>query len=157
MLAIFIYVGVEVTIGSNMGALLETKEIKGIDHTQIAKYISLYWGSLMIGRWTGALNVFKMSKQLKIVLNILVPFIAFGIVLFFNNLREGDVSDLYMYAIWIVIFIIANFMAQEKPARTLMLFGLAASIMMIVGLFTTGDIALYSFMSGGLFLSLIHI
>lgn len=65
-----------------MGALLETKEIKGIDHTQIAKYISLYWGSLMIGRWTGALNVFKMSKQLKIVLNILVPFIAFGIVLF---------------------------------------------------------------------------
>ncbi|HQW46952.1 MAG TPA: MFS transporter, partial [Chitinophagaceae bacterium] len=67
MLAIFIYVGVEVTIGSNMGALLETKEIKGIDHTQIAKYISLYWGSLMIGRWTGALNVFKMSKQLKIV------------------------------------------------------------------------------------------
>ncbi|MBK7040269.1 MAG: MFS transporter [Bacteroidetes bacterium] len=153
MLAIFIYVGVEVTIGSNMGALLETKEIKGIDHTQIAKYISLYWGSLMIGRWTGALNVFKMSKQLKIVLNILVPFIAFGIVLFFNNLREGDVSDLYMYAIWIVIFIIANFMAQEKPARTLMLFGLAASIMMIVGLFTTGDIALYSFMSGGLFCS----
>ena len=153
MLAIFIYVGVEVTIGSNLGALLENTEVKGIDHTQIAKYISLYWGSLMIGRWTGALNVFKMTKQTKTLLNFIVPFIAFGVVLFFNYLREGDVSDLYIYAVWIVVFIIANFMAQEKPARTLMLFGLAATVMMIVGLFTKGDIALYSFMSGGLFCS----
>jgi FHS family L-fucose permease-like MFS transporter len=153
MVAIFIYVGVEVTIGSNMGALLEKQEIKGIDHTQIARFISLYWGSLMIGRWTGALNVFRMGTTLKRVLNVVVPFVAFGLVLFFNHLREGDVSDLYMYAAWILIFIAANFLANEKPARTLMLFGLAAAVMMLVGLFTTGDVALYSFMSGGLFCS----
>jgi len=153
MVAIFIYVGVEVTIGSNMGALLERPDIKGIDHTQIAKYISLYWGSLMIGRWTGAMSVFGFSKSTKMILNVVVPFVAFGVVLFFNNLREGDVSDLYLYAAWIGIFIVANFMAQEKPARTLMLFGLAASVMMLLGLFTSGDVALYSFMSGGLFCS----
>lgn len=153
MVAIFIFVGVEVTIGSNMGALLEKPEIKGIDHTQIAKYISLYWGSLMIGRWTGAMSVFGFGKTTKMILNIVVPFIAFGVVLFFNQLREGDVSDLYLYAAWIGVFIVANFMAQEKPARTLMLFGLAAAVMMLVGLFTTGDVALYSFMSGGLFCS----
>jgi FHS family L-fucose permease-like MFS transporter len=153
MLAIFIYVGVEVTIGSNMGALLEKPEIKGIDHTQIAKYISLYWGSLMIGRWTGALSVFNLSSTTKMILKILIPFVAFGVVLFFNQLREGAVDDLYIYAIWIIVFIIANFMADEKPARTLMIFGLAATVMMLIGLFTTGDVALYSFMSGGLFCS----
>jgi FHS family L-fucose permease-like MFS transporter len=87
------------------------------------------------------------------ILKILIPFVAFGVVLFFNQLREGAVDDLYIYAIWIIVFIIANFMADEKPARTLMIFGLAATVMMLIGLFTTGDVALYSFMSGGLFCS----
>jgi FHS family L-fucose permease-like MFS transporter len=44
-------------------------------------------------------------------------------------------------------------MAQEKPARTMTLFGSMAGIMMIIGLVTTGKVALYSFMSGGLFCS----
>jgi FHS family L-fucose permease-like MFS transporter len=153
MLAIFVYVGVEVTVGSNLGELLKDKNIKGIELSQVAKYVSLYWGSLMIGRWTGAINVFNMSKLTKQILNVVIPFIAFAVVLFFNNLREGNVSDLYIYGIWIVVFIIANFMAQEKPARTLIIFGLAATVMMLIGLFTSGDIALYSFMSGGLFCS----
>lgn len=153
MVAIFVYVGVEVAIGSNLGALLEDKAIKGIQVNQVAKYVSLYWGSLMIGRWTGAINVFKMSKTVKRILNVVIPFVAFAVVLFFNNIREGNVNDLFIYGIWILVFIVANFMAQEKPARTLIIFGLAASIMMLIGLFTTGDIALYSFMSGGLFCS----
>lgn len=153
MVAIFIYVGVEVAVGSNMGALLENSSIKGIDHTQIAKYISLYWGSLMIGRWTGSMSVFNLSDLTKKILNVLIPFIAFAVVLFFNFIREGNVSDLYIYAVWIVLFIVANFLAQEKPARTLIIFGLSATIMMLVGLFTSGDVALYSFMSAGLFCS----
>lgn len=153
MIAIFIYVGVEVSVGSNLGALLEDKTIKGIDHTQIAKYISLYWGSLMIGRWTGSMSVFNFSESTKKILNVLVPFIAFAVVLFFNFIREGNVSDLYIYSIWIVFFIVANFLAQEKPAKTLILFGLSATLMMLVGLFTKGDVALYSFMSAGLFCS----
>lgn len=153
MAAIFVYVGVEVTVGSNLGELLKDPKIKGVQLDQVAKYVSLYWGSLMIGRWTGAINVFKMSSNLKRLLNVLIPLIAFSVVLFFNNIREGNVSDLYIYAIWIVVFIVANFMAQEKPARTLMIFGSAAAVMMLIGLFTSGDIALYSFMSGGLFCS----
>ncbi|MEZ4805768.1 MAG: MFS transporter [Bacteroidia bacterium] len=60
MLAIFLYVGVEVSIQSNLAALLEMPEIKGIDHTTIAPYISLYWGSLMIGRWTGLSQCFSV-------------------------------------------------------------------------------------------------
>lgn len=74
-------------------------------------------------------------------------------MLFFNFIREGNVSDLFIYSIWIILFIVANFLAQEKPAKTLILFGLSATLMMLVGLFTTGDVALYSFMSAGLFCS----
>ena len=60
MIAIFTYVGVEVTIQSNMGSLLKTKEFGGLEASKIAPFISLYWGSLMIGRWTGAIGAFNL-------------------------------------------------------------------------------------------------
>lgn len=153
MLAIFVYVGTEVTIQSNLGALLELKDIKGIDHTLVDKYISLYWGSLMIGRMSGSLNSFSLSKTMNMLLSVVVPYAVFGIILFFNYLRGADVLDMYIYAVWIALFIVVKFLGQEKPSRTLLLFGAAAVIFMIAGILTTGDVALYSFISGGLFCS----
>ena len=77
MLAIFIYVGVEVTIDNNFGALLKTPGYiteLGLDESQISKYISLYWGSLMIGRWTGAVSAFNLKGAMKKIMMIIVPF-----------------------------------------------------------------------------------
>ncbi len=153
MIAIFVYVGTEVTIQSNLGALLELKDIKGIDHTQVDKYISLYWGSLMIGRMSGSLNSFNLSATMKHLLSVVVPFAVFGIILYFNSLRGTYVGDLYVYMAWVAMFIVIKFIGQEKPSRTLLLFGLGAMVMMLVGLFSKGDVALYSFISGGLFCS----
>ena len=65
MLAIFTYVGVEVAIQSNLGELLKTPAFGSLNDTQIAPYISMYWGGLMIGRWTGAITVFNPSNTLK--------------------------------------------------------------------------------------------
>lgn len=155
MLAIFVYVGVEVTIGSNLSAFIAHS--RGVSEADVANisapFISLYWGSLMVGRWSGAITAFNLKKETRKLLSFVVPFIAFGVVLFFNVLRGTEIKELYMYAVWIVVFIIANYMAQEKPARTLILFGLAAATMMLIGLLTSGDVALFSFMSGGLFCS----
>ena len=153
MLAIFIYVGTEVTIQSNLGALLKLPEIKGIDHTQVDKFISLYWGSLMIGRISGSLRTFSLSNFAYSALSVIVPFLVFGIILTFNVLRGADINDLWIYAIWILLFIVIKFMGQEKPSRTLIFFGIAAMACMLIGLFTTGDVALFSFISGGLFCS----
>ncbi|MEN0081560.1 MFS transporter, partial [Flavobacterium lindanitolerans] len=55
MLAIFTYVGVEVAVGSNLGELLKLPEFGSFQSSEIAPYISMYWGSLMIGRWAGAI------------------------------------------------------------------------------------------------------
>ena len=154
MLAIFVYVGVEVTIQSNMGALLITPEFGNIDESENSRFISLYWGSLMIGRWTGAISVFNLKAQTKKILTIVVPFIAFGIVLLVNWGRGNDVSDLYMYAICIVILIGGILYGQEKPAKTLLALSILATIAMIVGMLTEGLIATYAFMSGGLFCSI---
>jgi len=41
----------------------------------------------------------------------------------------------------------------DNPARTLLVLSLTACLMMIIGLVSTGNLALYSFISGGLFCS----
>jgi FHS family L-fucose permease-like MFS transporter len=154
MLGIFTYVGVEVTIGSNLGELLNTDAFGKITGSALAPYISMYWGSLMIGRWAGAISVFNPSNQLKKILLIIVPYIAFGVVLFVNYISGQDVTPLYAYAFVIVFKIAGFFLGQDRPARTLMIFGLMGMIAMIIGLMTTGTVAIFAFMSGGLFCSI---
>jgi FHS family L-fucose permease-like MFS transporter len=153
MLAIFFYVGVEVTIQSNLGALLKLPEIKGLSASQISPYISLYWGSLMIGRWRGSVTVFNLKGAKRTIVMTLVPLIAFGVICGVNYLRTNDISDYKFYIPYVILAIIAFFMSGERPAFTLILFASLAAILMLVGLFTAGNVALFSFISGGLFCS----
>lgn len=150
MLAIFVYVGVEVTIQSNMGELLKNKNFGGYDTSHISSFISLYWGSLMIGRMTGALSAFNLSKQLKTILTFVTPFIGFALILIVNTIKGNDVSDFYPYAIFVFLLGLGMYLAQEKPFKTLLIFSLAGVLAMAVGLLTEGKIALYSFITGGL-------
>ncbi|MFT5964573.1 MAG: FHS family L-fucose permease-like MFS transporter [Flavobacterium sp.] len=154
MLALFTYVGVEVTIGSNLGELLKTANFGSITGPALAPYMSMYWGSLMIGRWAGAISVFNPSNQLKKILLIVVPYIAFGVVLAANAISGQDVTPLYAYAFVIVFQITGFFLGKDQPSRTLMIFGLMGMTAMLIGLFSTGTIAIFAFMSGGLFLSI---
>ena len=150
MIAIFTYVGVEVTIQSNMGSLLKTAEFGGFSAAQIAPFISLYWGSLMIGRWTGAIAVSKLPKESKSALNIIIPIIAFGIILLINTLSGANVQNLYIYVFPIFILMAGFVFGQERPVITLSIFGILGVIAMVIGLITTGNISLFSFISGGL-------
>jgi len=153
MTAIFVYVGVEVTIGSNLGEYL--KETENLDSSQISKYVSLFWGSMMIGRWTASIGNFNPSASMKKILMVIVPFIAFAIVLIVNSLYSGDVSDLYPYAACVAILILAYFVSQEKPVRLLLIFTALGAIMSVIGVLTTGKVALFSLISGGLFCSVL--
>jgi FHS family L-fucose permease-like MFS transporter len=154
MLAIFTYVGVEVTIQSNMGELLRQQAFGGYTSSQIAPFISVYWGSLMIGRWTGSIKIFNPSQGLKTVLVFLLPVIAFAIVLGINALAQNDVRPFYGYIVCIMIQAIAFYACKDKPAQTLMVFSLLGLLFMLAGIFTTGKIAVYMFLSGGLFCSI---
>ena len=150
MLAIFTYVGVEVAIGSNLGELLKLEEFGSLQSSDIAPYISMYWGSLMIGRWAGAISVFNLKGNKKTIALIVVPIIAFLIVLFVNILFGKDMKPLYYYIVCVLVQIGAFFLSKDKPARTLMIFGSFGIIAMLIGLFTTGTIAIYAFLAGGL-------
>lgn len=153
MVAIFVYVGVEVTVQSNMGALLKTADFGGLNEKFISQYISLYWGSLMIGRLTASISVFNFSKSTKRILTVIVPFILFGLILLVNVLRGNDVGNLYVYVICIVFLIAAFFYANEKPVAMLFSVSVMATVATLIGLFTTGDVAKFAFISGGLFCS----
>ncbi len=154
MLAIFTYVGVEVSVGSNLGELLKTGPFGSLGESDIAPYISLYWGGLMIGRWAGAIAVFNPAEGLKKILYIVVPYIAFGVVLLAIYLAEFEVVHLLGFSACVALQIIGFFLGKDKPARTLKIFGLLGMAAMLIGLFTSGDIAIYAFLSGGLFCSI---
>ena len=166
MLAIFTYVGVEVTIQSNLGELLTyiTKTINGVSFnplglksmsdSEIAPLISIYWGGLMIGRWTGAIAVFNPSEKIKTWLYILVPYIAFAVILGVNYISGFKIDVLFWFIICVAIQIGGFFLGKEKPALTLKIFGLLGVFAMILGLFSSGYVALFAFLSGGLFCSI---
>ena len=162
MLAIFTYVGVEVTIQSNLGELLKVNLGNGLNpiglpsmsDSEIAPLISMYWGGLMIGRWAGAIAVFNPVGKLKTWLYILVPYAAFGVVLFVNSISGFDISVLYWFALCVAIQIGGFFLGKEKPALTLKIFGFLGIVSVLVGLFSSGQLALFAFLSGGLFCSI---
>src|ERR1017187_807043 len=154
MLALFVYVGTEVTIVSNLSELLKQPDFGGFQSSQAALFVSMYWGSLMIGRWVGSIAAFDLKPATKKLLTFIVPLIAFAIVLAVNAISKHEITILYYYVVCVLIQIGAFYVSNNKPARTLLIFGLLGMISMLIGLFSTGTVAIYAFLSGGLFCSI---
>ncbi len=154
MLALFVYVGTEVTIVSNLSELLKQPDFGGFQSSQAALFVSMYWGSLMIGRWVGSIAAFDFKPATKQLLTFIVPLIAFAIVLAVNAISKHDIAILYYYIVCVLIQIGAFYASNNKPARTLLIFGLLGMVSMLIGLFSTGTVAIYAFLSGGLFCSI---
>lgn len=53
-LAMFIYVGAEVSVGSVLVNYISDELGMGFSESQAAKYVSFYWGGAMVGRFVGA-------------------------------------------------------------------------------------------------------
>lgn len=163
MLAIFTYVGVEVTIQSNLGELLKSVAdkvnnlnplgLKVMNDAEIAPFISLYWGGLMIGRWVGAISVFNPSKGLKKWLLILVPYVAFGVILLVNFGKYSGL-EILLFSVCVAIQVGGFFLAKDNPIATLKIFSILGIIGMIIGVFASGQLALFALLSGGLFCSI---
>ena len=154
MAAIFVYVGVEVSIQSNLGSLLKLPEFGGFKEGAISPFISLYWGSLMIGRWTGSIGAFKLNKTTTIIFTIIIPFFAFALVLFMNYLNGSSPQSFFIYSLCVLFLVVAFFLGKQKPALTLILFSSLGTLAMLIGLLTIGKVSVFAFLSGGLFCSI---
>ena len=67
-LAIFLYVGAEVSIGSFLINFLGDGNIAGLSHADAAHYVSLYWGGALVGRFIGfaAMRYVSPGKSLAV-------------------------------------------------------------------------------------------
>jgi len=159
MIAIFVYVGVEVTIQSNLGALLKTPEYGGFPSELIFPFISLYWGSLMVGRWTASAEAITENKSVRKILLVALPAVAFLVVYVVNYFKALDVEGLNINAVFlpylgfVALMVAVAFFTIENSARMLLAFAFAAMLCMAGGMLTSGNLSLMFFLSGGLWCS----
>ena len=151
MIGIFVYVGVEVSTASNLPAYMEKS--LGFTTKDIAPYVSLYWASLMIGRWTGAVDAFDITAGFKKILRFLAPYLAFGVFLMVNAIAKHDLSHFYIYGLVILVMIACDIASKGNPARMLLIFSCMGIISLIFGMMTSGMTSVYAFTSVGLFCS----
>ncbi len=151
MVAIFVYVGVEVSTASNLPEYM--KQHLNINTEGIAPYVSLYWASLMMGRWTGAVGAFDVSMGAKKMLNFLMPYLAFGVFLAVNAIAQHDISSFYVYGLIIIVMIIGDILSKGNPARMLLIFSTLGIVALLIGMLTDGMVSVFAFISVGLFCS----
>ena len=151
MIGIFVYVGVEVSTASNLPEYM-SKGL-GFETKDIAPYISLYWASLMIGRWTGAVEAFSVTASLQKKLKFIAPYVAFGVFLAVNAIAQHDLTPFYVYALVIIVLIAADIASKGNPARMLLIFSCLGITALLIGMSTSGMLSVYAFTSVGLFCS----
>ncbi len=157
MVAIFMYVGVEVATASNLPQFMTervtTADGRAFPTENIAPFVSLYWASLMMGRWTSSVGAFGVSAGAQSILRFIMPYLAFTVFLFVTKIFGHDLTPFYVYAFVIVALIIGDFLSKGNPARQLLIFSLLGITALLIGMFADGMVSVYAFTSVGLFCS----
>lgn len=152
MLAIFLYVGVEVSTGANLGEFMKVE--LGYEEHKIAPFVGLFWASLMIGRWSSAADAFSLSDTFRNILRIVLPFVAFGIFISALFISKTPIQNFLYYTPLILILIAANFMSKGNAAKQLLIYSILGALALIIGmLLPNAHHSVFAFMAVGLFCS----
>ena len=93
--AIFLYVGAEVSIGSFMINFFGLESIAALSETNAASYVALYWGGAMVGRFIGAWVMQKLAAGKVLACHALIAVILICAVL----VMEGNLAMWAMIAV----------------------------------------------------------
>ncbi len=148
MVAIFLYVGGEVTVGSALINYLGLPKLGGLQHEAASRYLAFYWGGLMIGRFMGAFALSDMRKPLKHSLVILVPVLAFVAIW----LLSGQADALHSGAA-LAVLLGAFFLGEASAHRMLAFFSAVIIGLLLMSMGTAGETAKWSMLAVGLFCS----
>jgi FHS family L-fucose permease-like MFS transporter len=154
--AIFMYVGGEVSIGSVL--INYMNESVGFPEMIAKSYLAFYWGGAMIGRFLGAISLSSMAGGIKKgLLMVAVSFVSFLIIYLAVYIESGfsfPFRDVLPFTIFLVVNLIAFRAGRSLAARTLMVFSFIVIIMLMITLFTSGMIAIWTVIGIGLFNSI---
>ncbi len=156
MIAIFMYVGAEVSIGSILINFMNEKF--HIAEMQAKSYLAFYWGGAMIGRFLGAISLSDIKDAAKKYSYMLLVAIAVFFVIFVVVWTESNFTFQFTKVLPYLGFMILNLIAfrlgNSLPARTLMVFAIINVILLITALTGSGQMILWSLLSIGLFNSI---
>ena len=155
MVAIFMYVGAEVSIGSSF--INYAHELTGFTEMQAKNFLAFYWGGAMIGRFLGAISLSKMQKLKKYALMLLTSILTFLLIYGIIYLESGE-SFPFQKVLPFIIFLILNYIGfvfgKSLPGRTLAIFAFIVIGLLVTTLLTNGMVALWTIIGIGLFNSI---
>ena len=161
IIAIFCYVGAEVSIGNWIGKYIQEVHIGNIKEESANKFLAYFWGGLMIGRICGAVSMSKIKH--KNLLNLVLTFSIFFLIFFLTainysngtfELRFQNLEDIRTYLIILPGFYILLLLTGGNPSRSIALFSFVSIGLIVVSILSEGYIAMWSIMSVGLFCSI---
>ncbi len=148
MLAIFMYVGGEVAVGSAIVNFLGSEKLGGLSHEAASPYLAFYWGGLMIGRFMGAFALSELRGWLKHALVVLVPVAAFLVIAGVTNWKEA-----LSYGVFLLVLLVAFFLGGATPQRMLAIFSGLILLLLVAGMTTVGETAKWAVLAVGMFCS----
>jgi FHS family L-fucose permease-like MFS transporter len=147
---IFLYVGAEVSIGSFLVNYLNQDFIAGLPAVDAGKYVSLYWGGAMVGRFFGSITLGGRRTLGRYLL--LVPVVLLAASLAFYNTRDIGESSIYLG--FVLVNLVLFVVGAGKPGRTLTLLAFGAAILVLGTMAFDGKPAMWSVLTVGLFNSI---
>ena len=149
VLAIFMYVGGEVSVGSSIINFLGQKNVAELDPVEASKYVSLFWGGMLIGRFMGAVELSEMKMRNKQFFLGAIPLAGFLILW---ATRGWGVVQYYLP---FLVLCWALFQCGKAMAgRTLMIFGLTIVALLLAAILVGGKTAMWCVIGVGLFTSI---
>ncbi|MCL6274650.1 sugar MFS transporter [Muricauda sp. 2012CJ35-5] len=165
MIAIFVYVGGEVTIGSFLINFFKLESIAGMDESQGGVFLSYYWGGAMIGRFLGSVAMGSMTdKTRKYITMAGLSVISFMVIYFITGVKNNDgaftlelipFAEIQFFIFFLVINYLAFLIGGSKPHRVLTLFASIVIVLLIIMITTQGTIAFWSAIAIGAFNSIL--
>ncbi|HEY2139748.1 MAG TPA: sugar MFS transporter [Chthoniobacterales bacterium] len=149
MLAIFMYVGGEVGVGSSIISFLGQRNIAGLSPLEASSYVSLFWFGMLIGRFMGAVELSDLSARAKQLLLALIPVIGTAVVITVRGWAAARTYFPFVLLCWVL------FQAGKALAgRTLMIFSLAVVALLGTAIIAGGGLAMWCIIGVGLFTSI---
>jgi FHS family L-fucose permease-like MFS transporter len=174
VIAIFMYVGGEVSVGSAIINFLGQESVAGLTADEASKYVSIYWGGLMIGRFMGAVTLSEMQAAKKQVLLIGIPLLAWLLLWIAKSapldaMQGNSGSSVFVLwreafaANWSVFKVYLPFVGlcwllfqfgKSHAARTLVIFSLMVVALLLTAILVGGTVAMWCVVAVGLFTSI---
>lgn len=162
VIAIFMYVGGEVSVGSTIINFLGQPNVAAMSAIDASKYVSLFWGGMLIGRFMGAVELSEMkrlNKQLWLATIPMLGFLLFWILRSWNpDQREFDFAGGWLivrnYLPFLALCWLLFQFGKALAGRTLLIFSTTIVVLLAVSIICGGKIAMWCVIGIGLFTSI---